>query len=152
MWDEITYPFPNINGCTVDVLECISDVILRFMMDVITYPCWDLSCTGNVSKVGPGTPQELSTRHALCHSFPDSKDHGANMGPTWVLSAPGGPCVGPMNLAIRVGTVLLVSILTITPVPSRQPSRILFNTSRQFIRDDNRIIPNQHTSAPYAYL
>ena len=24
------------------------------------------------------------------------------MGPTWVLSAPGGPLVGPMNLAIRV--------------------------------------------------
>ena len=26
--------------------------------------------------------------------------HGANMGPTWVLSAPGGSHVGPMNLAI----------------------------------------------------
>ena len=26
----------------------------------------------------------------------------ANMGPTWVLSAPGRPHVGPMNLAIRV--------------------------------------------------
>ena len=33
---------------------------------------------------------------------PDSKAHGANMGPTWVLSAPGGPHVGPRNLAIRV--------------------------------------------------
>ena len=33
-------------------------------------------------------------------SIPDSKVHGANMGPTWVLSAPGGPHVGPMNLAI----------------------------------------------------
>ena len=32
---------------------------------------------------------------------PDSRIHGANMGPTWVLSAPGGPHVGPMNLAIR---------------------------------------------------
>ena len=32
---------------------------------------------------------------------PDSKVHGANMGPTWVLSAPSGPHVGPMNLAIR---------------------------------------------------
>ena len=31
-----------------------------------------------------------------------SKVHGANMGPTWVLSAPDGPQVGPMNLAIRV--------------------------------------------------
>ena len=34
------------------------------------------------------------------HDFPDSKVHGANMGPTWVLSAPDGPHVGPMNLAI----------------------------------------------------
>ena len=32
--------------------------------------------------------------------FPDSKVHGANMGPTWVLSAPDGPDVGPMNFAI----------------------------------------------------
>ena len=31
----------------------------------------------------------------------DSKVHGANMGPTWVLSAPDGPHVGTMNLAIR---------------------------------------------------
>ena len=33
--------------------------------------------------------------------IPDSKVHGANMGPTWVLSAPDGPHVGPMNLAVR---------------------------------------------------
>ena len=31
---------------------------------------------------------------------PDSKVHGANMGPTFVLSVPGGPHVGLMNLAI----------------------------------------------------
>ena len=35
-------------------------------------------------------------------TFPDSEFHVAIMGPTWVLSAPGGPHVGPMNLAIRV--------------------------------------------------
>ena len=32
----------------------------------------------------------------------DSKVHGANMGPTWHLSVPDGPHVGPMNFAIRV--------------------------------------------------
>ena len=37
---------------------------------------------------------------AICSCIPDSKVHGANMGPTCVLSAPGGPHVGPMNLAI----------------------------------------------------
>ena len=31
----------------------------------------------------------------------DSKVRVASMGPTWGLSAPGGPHVGPMNLAIR---------------------------------------------------
>ena len=31
----------------------------------------------------------------------NSKVHGANMGPTWVLSAPDGPHAGPMNLGIR---------------------------------------------------
>ena len=33
--------------------------------------------------------------------IPDNKVHGANMGPTWVLSAPGGHHVGPMDLAIH---------------------------------------------------
>ena len=32
----------------------------------------------------------------------DSKVHGANMGPTWVLPAPDGPHVGPINLAVGV--------------------------------------------------
>ena len=31
---------------------------------------------------------------------PDSKTHGANMGPTWGLQDPGGPHVVHMNLAI----------------------------------------------------
>ena len=34
--------------------------------------------------------------------YPDSKVPVANTGPTWVLAAPGGPHIGPMNLAIRV--------------------------------------------------
>ena len=35
-------------------------------------------------------------------SFPDIKVHRANMETTWVLSAPGGPHVGPINLAIMI--------------------------------------------------
>ena len=38
----------------------------------------------------------------LLEHYPDSKVHGANMGPIWVLSAPDAPHVDPMNLAIRV--------------------------------------------------
>ena len=33
---------------------------------------------------------------------PDNKFHGATIRPTWALSAPDGPHVCPMNLAIRV--------------------------------------------------
>ena len=32
--------------------------------------------------------------------FPDSKVHGANMGPIWDWQDPGGPHVGYMNFAI----------------------------------------------------
>ena len=38
----------------------------------------------------------------ISFNFPDNKVNGANMEPTWVLSAPDGPHVGPMNLAIKV--------------------------------------------------
>ena len=43
MYDEITYPFPNFNGATVEVLEWISNFILHFTGHVITCPCWDYS-------------------------------------------------------------------------------------------------------------
>ena len=36
-----------------------------------------------------------------CNNNPDSKVHGANMGPIWGRQDPGGPLVGPMNLTIR---------------------------------------------------
>ena len=42
-----------------------------------------------------------STGVWYCSNNPDSKVHGANMVPTWVLSAPDGPHVGPMNLTIK---------------------------------------------------
>ena len=44
--------------------------------------------------------------------IPDSKVHGANMGPIWVLSTPDGPHVGPMNLAIRDASHFGIGILT----------------------------------------
>ena len=48
-------------------------------------------------------------KYVFEYSSPDSKVHGTNMGPTWVLLAPDGPHVGPMNLAIRV-PYLVVSV------------------------------------------
>ena len=37
MWDEISYQFPNFNGCTIEDWEWISDFILHFTRHVITY-------------------------------------------------------------------------------------------------------------------
>ena len=54
---------------------------------------------------------KMNEMHSLTSIFqifpiPNNKNHGANMGPTWVLSAPDGPNVGPMNLAIRDITMI----------------------------------------------
>ena len=39
--NKIAYPYPNFNGCSVEVWEWIIYFIPRFIMDVITYPYWD---------------------------------------------------------------------------------------------------------------
>ena len=41
MWDEITYSFPNFNGCTVEVWDWISNFVPHFPGWLITYPCCD---------------------------------------------------------------------------------------------------------------
>ena len=38
VWDDITYPFPSLNGYTVEVWKWISNYITHFILDVITYP------------------------------------------------------------------------------------------------------------------
>ena len=41
VWGEITYPFPNINDGTVEILELISNFTPHIIMNVITYPSQD---------------------------------------------------------------------------------------------------------------
>ena len=54
---------------------------------------------------------DLAVRIAIfCSISPNSKVHGASMGPTWGRQDPGGPHVGPMNLAIRVALSLLIRV------------------------------------------
>ena len=50
---EITYPFLNFNGATVQVLEWISNCISHLAVLVIIYPCWDLS-SPTLVKWAPG--------------------------------------------------------------------------------------------------
>ena len=45
-------------------------------------------------------PSIMSAELAPLASNPDSKVHGACMGPTWGQQDPGGPHGGPMSLAI----------------------------------------------------
>ena len=59
-------------------------------------------------------PLLISPKLGKCNysleSNPDSKVHGANMGPTWVLSAPDGPHDGPTNLAIREADLVVCGV------------------------------------------
>ena len=49
--------------------------------------------------------------HEAKYVSPDSNIHGANMGPTWVLSAQSGPHVSPINLVIRVDMALWLAAM-----------------------------------------
>ena len=40
VWDEITYPFPNLNDAAVEVWELIINFITHFTGYVVTYSCW----------------------------------------------------------------------------------------------------------------
>ena len=71
--------------------------------------------------------------------YPDSKVHGANMGPTWVLSAPDGPHVGPMNLAIRV--YIITGIPNLQSIPGQgnyefYEERVSWQTARDVCMAD----------------
>ena len=44
----------------------------------------------------------LKLPSSLINTYPDSKVHGANMGPNRGRQDPGGPHIGPMNFAIWV--------------------------------------------------
>ena len=58
--------------------------------------------------------RELSFLLSHPQSYPDSKDHGANMGPIWGRQDPGGPHVDTMNFAIWVWIVEYHSFVTIS--------------------------------------
>ena len=47
-------------------------------------------------------------------AIPDGRVHVANMGPTWVLSAPGGPMLAPWTLLLRI--IIITVIITIITI------------------------------------
>ena len=56
---------------------------------------------GKVNIVSAAEISESNIHQNIWRHSPDSKAHGANMGPTWDRQDPGGPHVGPMNFAVR---------------------------------------------------
>ena len=58
-------------------------------------------------------PECNTLGYAKIHASPDSKIHGANMRPTWGRLDPGGPHVGPMNLAIWGHLKQMVSLFQV---------------------------------------
>ena len=105
LWGEITYPFTIFNAAAVEVGEWISDVIPYLTGHTPTYPLLfkkDIAVSSIVqfsSSLYRMIFLALAVSLLSCEyhenhtNGPDNKVHGANMGPTWVLSAPGwDPC------------------------------------------------------------
>ena len=101
-------------SCILSFLQCPENTITL-------YP-WPHFCSNHVwsslwqwsLEISSVTAQYVFAGDVLCnmsspnrclinHCCPDSKVHGANMRPIWGRHDPGGPHVGPMNLAIWVG-------------------------------------------------
>ena len=60
---------------------------------------------------GKGRPVLKFRGTSLILVYPESRVHGANMGPIWGRQDPGGPHVGPMNFGIWVKTPYIVIYL-----------------------------------------
>ena len=77
----------------IDAFKCVQDDTDEFYtFTPASVLFWDFSMLRRLSKYW-----QSYVRWEIM--IPDSKIHGANMGLTWVLSALGGPHVGPINLA-----------------------------------------------------
>ena len=55
-WDDITHPFQNFNGETIEIWEWISNFISHFTGYVITYLCWDYRKSILVNKAPVSLP------------------------------------------------------------------------------------------------
>ena len=82
--------------------------------------------------------------------FLDNKVHGANMGPTWVLSAPDGSHVGPTNLAIRdpflwllEASVAVIVNSLISPILSPALYHVIYthHVNISFVAGGNKLDP-----------
>ena len=88
----------------------LAGITIYYNMTVWNSRSWPGCCKVTISwcqtTYHPGdiavTPTQQWSLPEIKKGYPDSKVHGANMGPIWGRQNPGGPHVGPMNLAIWV--------------------------------------------------
>ena len=106
--------------CTcVCIRAWVSNCITHRTMGVIAYPCpntrknmlvkeivdAEQPPTGWENQIPKSAMMQQCVTYYICYqiivlvSLPDSKVHGTNLGPTWVLPASGGPHIVHMNLA-----------------------------------------------------
>ena len=75
------------------------------------------------------------------HSDPDNKVHRANMRPTWVLSAPDGPHVGPMDLAKSLSRMSRVASQSTSGGRSHWSSTAITLCSKTLMESES-LLPN----------
>ena len=94
----------------VDIIYITHDYFQESTTAMESFPLTHLPLVQNGRHFADNIFQCIFVNEKFCISIkislkfvpnPDSKVHGANMGPTWVLLAPDGPHVVPMNLPIR---------------------------------------------------
>ena len=92
----------RLNRIATSYRQCFEIHFLTKNMDTLSmeFCCYGSTAVMACAKVWPYLTIIF---HIMMEKFPDSKAHGAIMGPTWVLLAPDGPHVGPTNLALRDG-------------------------------------------------
>ena len=107
--------------------ECIYDSNHFVKWDAINTLEFGFEFESVIIKFPSVSPFIIKTVWYPVIKHPDNKVHWANMGPTWVLSAPVGSHVDPMNLVIRAYMLDSVTnterIITILKVKCGSPRR-----------------------------
>ena len=83
--------------------SCVSQALAGSACYTSIYFCPPFNLPAHINGLpmfSAATPHTITQYQQACHRLPDSKVHGANMGPIWDQQDPGGPHVGPMNFAI----------------------------------------------------
>ena len=79
------------------------------------------------------------------YSSPDSKVHGAIMGPIWGRQDPGGPHVGPINFAIWETTAAtMMTLLFATRVGIQSTTSVVLHHGRNMVMTFIECYPQPH--------